>query len=52
MELETNEALVHEAQSLSQLFPQKAFLAMLSILVDADHTQEAKTNYDFSPIVF
>lgn len=42
MELETNEALAHVPQSLSELFPWKVFLAMLSMLVDVDHTEEAR----------
>lgn len=47
MELETNEALAHVAQSLSELFPWKVFLVMLSMLVDADPYGRGKTNYDF-----
>lgn len=42
MELETNEALVRVAQGLSELFPWKVFLVMLSVLVDADHNEEAR----------
>lgn len=50
MELETNEALAHVAQNLSELFPWKVFLVMLSMLVDADQTEEARLIMTFPPL--